>query len=91
MRTNPSAVQPDCYEVQGFVNKHGDGVKRWALEVDDVEVAQEMGVGVDQVYRTKQMSNISFISMPPTPPEGDFFLIKPPSGGLGGIFLYKIY
>ncbi len=31
-------------------------------EVDDFEVAQEMGVGVDQVYRTKQMSNISFIS-----------------------------
>ena len=31
-------------------------------EVDDVEVAQEMGVKVEQVYRTKQMSNISFIS-----------------------------
>jgi RNA polymerase sigma factor for flagellar operon FliA len=31
-------------------------------EVDDVEVAQSMGVAVDQVYRTKQMSNISFIS-----------------------------
>ena len=31
-------------------------------EVDDVEVAQEMGVSVEQVYRTKQMSNISFIS-----------------------------
>ena len=31
-------------------------------EVDDVEVAQEMGVGVEQVYRTKQISNISFIS-----------------------------
>jgi RNA polymerase sigma factor for flagellar operon FliA len=31
-------------------------------EVDDVEIAQEMGVSVEQVYRTKQMSNISFIS-----------------------------
>jgi RNA polymerase sigma factor for flagellar operon FliA len=31
-------------------------------EVDDGEIAQEMGVSVDQVYRTKQMSNISFIS-----------------------------
>ena len=31
-------------------------------EVDDFEVAQEMGVAVEQVYRTKQMSNISFIS-----------------------------
>ena len=31
-------------------------------EVDDVEVAQELGIGVEQVYRTKQMSSISFIS-----------------------------
>lgn len=31
-------------------------------EVDDVEVAEEMGVDVEQVYRTKQMSSISFIS-----------------------------
>jgi RNA polymerase sigma factor for flagellar operon FliA len=31
-------------------------------EVEDVEVAQEMGVNVEQVYRTRQMSNISFIS-----------------------------
>jgi len=31
-------------------------------EVEDVEVAQEMGVNVEQVYRTKQMSSISFIS-----------------------------
>ena len=31
-------------------------------EVEDVEIAQEMGVSVEQVYRTKQMSNISFIS-----------------------------
>jgi len=31
-------------------------------EVDDGEIAQEMGVSVEQVYRTRQMSNISFIS-----------------------------
>jgi RNA polymerase sigma factor for flagellar operon FliA len=31
-------------------------------EVDDQEVAQELGVDVEQVYRTKQMSSISFIS-----------------------------
>lgn len=31
-------------------------------EVEDVEVAQEMKVNVEQVYRTKQMSSISFIS-----------------------------
>jgi RNA polymerase sigma factor for flagellar operon FliA len=31
-------------------------------EVDDAEVAQELGIAVEQVYRTKQMSSISFIS-----------------------------
>jgi RNA polymerase sigma factor for flagellar operon FliA len=30
---------------------------------DDNEVAQEMGVDLEQVYRTKQMSSISFISL----------------------------
>ena len=31
-------------------------------EVDDFEVASELGIDVEQVYRTKQMSSISFIS-----------------------------
>ena len=31
-------------------------------EVDDDEVAQALGIDVEQVYRTKQMSSISFIS-----------------------------
>ena len=31
-------------------------------EVDDEEVAKDLGIGVEQVYRTKQMSSISFIS-----------------------------
>ena len=31
-------------------------------EVDDYEIAQEMGVDIEQVHRTKQMSGISFIS-----------------------------
>jgi len=31
-------------------------------EVDDVEVAGELGIDLEQVYRTKQMSSISFIS-----------------------------
>ena len=30
---------------------------------DDQEVAQELGVDLEQVYRTKQMSSISFISL----------------------------
>jgi RNA polymerase sigma factor for flagellar operon FliA len=32
-------------------------------EVDDEEVASELGVDLEQVYRTKQMSSISFISL----------------------------
>jgi len=34
-----SAVQPGNYEILEFVNKHGDGVKRWSIEVDDVDAA----------------------------------------------------
>jgi RNA polymerase sigma factor for flagellar operon FliA len=32
-------------------------------EADDKEIAQELGVDLEQVYRTKQMSSISFISL----------------------------
>ena len=32
-------------------------------EADDREIAQELGVDLEQVYRTKQMSSISFISL----------------------------
>lgn len=32
-------------------------------EADDQEVAHELGVDIEQVYRTKQMSSISFISL----------------------------
>ena len=34
-----TAVQPGTYEVNSFVNRHGDGVKRWAIRVEDVERA----------------------------------------------------
>ncbi|UCE23344.1 MAG: 4-hydroxyphenylpyruvate dioxygenase [Candidatus Zixiibacteriota bacterium] len=34
-----SPARPDCYEVYGFTNRHGDGVKRWAVEVDSVDDA----------------------------------------------------
>jgi RNA polymerase sigma factor for flagellar operon FliA len=36
--------------------------QKFGREVDDFEVAEELGVSVDKVFRTKQMSNISFIS-----------------------------
>lgn len=34
-----SAISPDNYDVFGFVQRHGDGVKRWSIEVDSVEEA----------------------------------------------------
>jgi 4-hydroxyphenylpyruvate dioxygenase len=34
-----SAIDPGNYEIFGFVQRHGDGVKRWSIEVDDVEAA----------------------------------------------------
>ena len=34
-----SPVDPGNYEIFGFINRHGDGVKRWAVEVDDVTAA----------------------------------------------------
>jgi len=32
-------------------------------EVEDIEIAEELGVDIEQIYRTKQLSNISFISL----------------------------
>lgn len=34
-----SPIQPDNFEIYNFINQHGDGVKRWALEVNDVKKA----------------------------------------------------
>ncbi len=34
-----SALQPGAFEIQNFLQKHGDGVKRWAYNVEDVESA----------------------------------------------------
>lgn len=34
-----SAVKPTAYEISSFVEKHGDGVKRWSLKVKDVKDA----------------------------------------------------
>lgn len=33
------ALAPENYEVQSFVTRHGDGVKRWSVAVDDVKKA----------------------------------------------------
>ena len=36
-----SALKPSEYEITSFVTKHGDGVKRWVLKVNDVKLAFE--------------------------------------------------
>jgi RNA polymerase sigma factor for flagellar operon FliA len=36
--------------------------QRLGREVNEIEIAQEMGVDVEQIYRTRQISSISFIS-----------------------------
>lgn len=36
-----SALKPTNYEISSFVNKHGDGVKRWSLKVPDVKKAYD--------------------------------------------------
>ncbi|RPI75725.1 MAG: 4-hydroxyphenylpyruvate dioxygenase [Ignavibacteriales bacterium] len=39
-----SAIKPSNYEIASFVEKHGDGVKRWSLKVDNVKEAFELAV-----------------------------------------------
>jgi 4-hydroxyphenylpyruvate dioxygenase len=34
-----SPVKPGNFEIQSFIQQHGDGVKRWALKVEDVNTA----------------------------------------------------
>ena len=34
-----SAVKPSNFDIESFVQKHGDGVKRWSLKVTDVKKA----------------------------------------------------
>ena len=39
-----SALKPSNYEVASFIEKHGDGVKRWSLAVENVKEAFELAV-----------------------------------------------
>lgn len=54
-----SAIQPECFEVLDFVNRHGDGVKRWAVEVDNVEASFKMATssGAVMVQRPQKLEN----------------------------------
>jgi 4-hydroxyphenylpyruvate dioxygenase len=44
-----SAIKPGNYDVHSFVQKHGDGVKRWSLKVKDVKTAYEAALKNDAV------------------------------------------
>jgi 4-hydroxyphenylpyruvate dioxygenase len=39
-----SAIKPSNYEIASFIEKHGDGVKRWSLNVENVKEAFDMAV-----------------------------------------------
>ncbi len=54
-----SPVQPGCYDVYGFLQQHGDGVKRWSVEVDDVEEAFRYATanGAVMVYRPVKLED----------------------------------
>ncbi len=54
-----SAVQPTCFEVSSFISRHGDGVKRWAVEVDDVDHAFKYAMqhGAVMVERPRRIEN----------------------------------
>ncbi len=49
-------------KIRDLENVHLKLEQKLGRQVDDFEVAQELGVDIEQVYRTKQMSGISFIS-----------------------------
>lgn len=54
-----SSCQPSCFEVINFLEKHGEGVKRWAYQVDDVEKAYTYAVqhGAIPVRRPQKFSD----------------------------------
>ena len=55
-----SFLKPDNYEVSSFIVNHGDGVKRWALKVKDVNTAFE-----------NSLKNGGIPSMPPKKVEDE--------------------
>ena len=49
-------------KIRNLENVHLKLEQKLGREVDDFEIAQELGIDIEQVHRTKQMSGISFIS-----------------------------
>ncbi len=56
-----SAVKPNNFEIQAFVSNHGDGVKRWALKVENVKTAFENALrnGAIPIKNLKKISDES--------------------------------
>lgn len=54
-----SPLQPATYDVWGWVQKHGDGVKRWSIEVDNVTEAFKYATshGAVMVTRPRKVEN----------------------------------
>lgn len=54
-----SALQPTCWDIINFQNKHGDGVKRWCVEVVDVKEAYHKAIesGAVPVKKPYKMEN----------------------------------
>ncbi|MBS3999014.1 MAG: 4-hydroxyphenylpyruvate dioxygenase [Desulfobulbaceae bacterium] len=48
-----SAIQPSTYDVQSFIHKHGDGVKRWCVEVVNVNETYSKAIKNGAVPVTK--------------------------------------
>ena len=62
-----SALQPSTYDVNGFQTRHGDGVKRWSVEVDNVEVtyAKSLKNGAVPVKEPHKISDKDgYVEMP---------------------------
>ncbi len=59
-----SAVKPSTYDVASFVEKHGDGVKRWSVRVKDVGKSFETSLqngGIPVRYPKKSEDENGFI------------------------------
>lgn len=54
-----SSCHPSTYEVTSFLERHGDGVKRWAFEVDDVAKAFDYAVehGAIPIQKPKKIED----------------------------------
>ena len=54
-----SALKPENDEIQNFLKTHGDGVKRWAYEVDDVKYAYDFAVqhGAKSAFEPRELKD----------------------------------